>query len=175
MPMSPQILAARKFDTAATTSRITGVACLVLAALSLIPTISAFADASLVAIVSYFIGLTLFYIGPGVAHLLVAAHIKAGSRWALVTVIVLASLQFLLAAAVVVAAVVTGAVGYTLIGGTLGLLLILLIVHASQCFSALNVMAGARGFEPLPATPVSPASSSPPHTSGNTSDWPDIR
>ena len=176
MPMSPQLLAARKLDTAATTSRITGVACLVLAGLLLIPTVSAFAHASLVEVIGYFLNLFLAYIGPAIAYLVLASRIKAARRWAVVTVIVLASLHLLIALLAAVGATLLGGIGIALIATVLALLLILLIVHASQCFAALNHLAGPRGFEPLPITPL-PAhpTSSPASPTPNTSDWPDIR
>lgn len=173
MPMSPQLLAARKLDTAATTARITG---LVLAGLLLIPTVSAFAHASLVEVIGYFLNLFLAYIGPAIAYLFLASRIKAARRWAVITLIVLASLHLLLALLAAVAATLIGGIGIALIATVLALLLILLIVHASQCFAALNHLAGPRGFELFPSAPPAPHSIPPPaRPIAGASDWPDIR
>jgi hypothetical protein len=176
MPMSPQLLAARKLDTAATTSRITGVACLVLAGLSLIPVVGAFAYASTTLLLIYFVGLTLDFVGPAVGYLLLAPRIKAGRRWALITTLVIASLQLLLLTVAIIRGIMNNAIAGLLIASILALLLILLIVHLSKCFSVLNHLATPRGFEPLMASPPAGQRSAPPIDLRSTkSDWPDIR
>src|SRR5689334_1738569 len=107
MPISSELLARRKLETAATTARIAAVACFCLAAIPILRLSSSF---RYVGDWAYLLGMLasifIVYAGPGIAYFVLGPRFKAGQRWAVVTAIVVASAQLLLAVGVIVAQVV---------------------------------------------------------------------
>jgi hypothetical protein len=172
------LAAQQRLETNATTSRIVGVACLVLGVISLCGLGNLINFSAPAMVVAIYVGaIVLVFFGPGALYLVFASHIRRGRQWAIITTLVVASLHALLMFASLVVNVLAFNVPAVLVGGILFLLQVLLIVHCARGLAvAREVGAMPHGFEPLmPPNPgMWQAPAQPPPAEGD-GGWPDIR